>query len=134
MPARVAIAVAALVRDGRILLVHRHPGRRWYPDCWDLVGGHIEDGESSRDAVIRECSEELGVRIFDPQPFPLAFNDPGIAMHGFVVTRWSGEPINAAPDEHDGLGWFGPDEVKGMKLADQASLPDLLSVMRAEPA
>ena len=60
MVARIPIAVAALVRDGLVLLVHRHPLRQWYPDCWDLVGGHVEPGESPREAVIRECFEELG--------------------------------------------------------------------------
>ena len=27
-----------LVGNGRILLAHRHPQRRWYPGCWDLIG------------------------------------------------------------------------------------------------
>lgn len=40
------VAIALLVRDGRALLAHRHPGRRWYPDVWDLVGGHIEPSET----------------------------------------------------------------------------------------
>jgi len=40
------IAMAALAMDARILLAHRHPRRRWYPNCWDLIGGHIEAGES----------------------------------------------------------------------------------------
>lgn len=42
----VAIAVAALVLDAKVLLGHRHPARRWYPSCWDLIGGHVEVGES----------------------------------------------------------------------------------------
>ena len=71
MVARIPIAVAALVRDGLVLLVHRHPSRRWYPDCWDLVGGHVESGESHRQAVSRECLEELGVRVHDPLLIPM---------------------------------------------------------------
>ena len=35
--------VTALLRDGnRVLLCHRSPRRRWYPDVWDLPGGHVE--------------------------------------------------------------------------------------------
>ena len=63
MVARIPIAVAVLVRNGLVLLVHRHPLREWYPDCWDLVGGHVEKGESPGEAVIRECFEELGVHL-----------------------------------------------------------------------
>lgn len=132
MSTPVAIAVAALVRDGRVLMVHRHPERRWYPDCWDLVGGHIETGESPEQAVVRECGEELGIRIFNPRPIPMAFTDPAIEMHAFVVERWDGEPVNAAPDEHDQLGWFGPSELAQLTLADPASLQDILNVTRAE--
>lgn len=132
-PEPVHIAVAALVRDGQILLVHRHPERRRYPDCWDLVGGHIELGESPQEAVVRECREELGVDLLDPRPFPLTFTDPTLVMHAFVVEHWTGEPVNAAPDEHDDLRWFGPEAVAGLTLADPASLPDILREMAARP-
>ncbi|GAA2693767.1 hypothetical protein GCM10010412_085480 [Nonomuraea recticatena] len=38
--------VTAVLRDGdRVLLCHRSAGRRWYPDVWDLPGGHVEEGE-----------------------------------------------------------------------------------------
>ena len=134
MSTRVAIATAALIRDGRILLAHRNPMRRWYPDCWDLVGGHIEAGESPEQAVIRECSEELGIRVFDPRPIPMAFTDPGIEMHAFLVQRWEGEPVNAAPDEHDQLRWFEPADLAHLKLADSASLPDILKATRTGTA
>jgi len=53
------IALAALVRDGRILLAHRHPQRRWHPDRWDLTSEHVEPGESREEAVRRECREEI---------------------------------------------------------------------------
>lgn len=130
MQPRIPIATAALVRDGQILLVHRHPDRRWYPDCWDLVGGHIEAGESADQAVIRECREELAIGIHDPRPVPMALSDPTIELHSFVVEQWDGEPVNAAPDEHDQLRWFGPDELATLKVADPASLPDIVRLIR----
>jgi 8-oxo-dGTP pyrophosphatase MutT (NUDIX family) len=131
MTSRIPIAVAALVRDGSVLLAHRHPLRRWYPDCWDLVGGHIEPGELPPQAVERECLEELGVRIHDPRPMPMAFTDPSIEMHAFVIRRWDGNPINAAPEEHDDLRWFRPAELAGLKLADEAALPSIIEACSA---
>lgn len=116
------IAVGVLVRDGQVLLVHRIPGRRWYPDCWDFVGGHIEAGESAQDAIRRECREEIGVDITALEPIETAFEDPTIEMHGFVVTSWRGEPSNCAPDEHDDLRWFGLDELAGLALADPGAV------------
>lgn len=126
MTARTQIATAALVRDGQVLLAHRHPLRRWYPDCWDLVGGHVEPGELPDEAVVRECAEELGIRIRDPLPIPMVFTDPALDMHAFLVTRWDGGPVNAAPDEHDDLRWFSPAELPALQLADPASLPSIL--------
>jgi 8-oxo-dGTP pyrophosphatase MutT (NUDIX family) len=130
MPARIPIAVAALVRDGLVLLVHRHPSRQWYPDCWDLVGGHVEAGESARDAVVRECFEELGVSIRDPRAIPMTFDDPTLDVRAFLVTRWDGEPVNAAPLEHDDLRWFRPTDLAGLELADPGALPSILSAVR----
>ena len=125
MVARIPIAVAALVRDGFVLLAHRHPSRRWYPDCWDLVGGHVEPGELPHQAVRRECLEELGVHVHDPVPVPMTFSDPTLEMHAFLVTRWEGEPVNAAPDEHDDLRWFRPGDLAALTMADPASLSSI---------
>ncbi|MGH8654561.1 MAG: NUDIX hydrolase [Gammaproteobacteria bacterium] len=53
-------ACALFIRDGRILLGHRSPGRAYYPDVWDLIGGHLRQAESPELAMIREVREEVG--------------------------------------------------------------------------
>jgi len=34
-----------------------------FPNCWDLIGGHVEDGETPEQALIREYKEELGLTL-----------------------------------------------------------------------
>lgn len=127
------VAAALLARDGRVLLAHRHPDRRWFPDCWDLVGGHLEPGESPEEAARRECHEELGVRIGDPAPL-LRHSHGGLDLHAFLVTQWAGEPANAAPDEHDDLAWFTAEEIDGLHLADAALRRHLQEAARCSDA
>src|SRR6266567_7435531 len=40
--------VGALIRNaqGHLLVQKRAPNRKLYPDCWDIIGGHVEVGES----------------------------------------------------------------------------------------
>lgn len=126
---RVRIAVAMLVRDGSVLMAHRHPRRQAYADCWDLVGGHLEDGETPEEAMRRECLEEIGVTVRDARPVDLAYSDPGLQMFSFLVTSWDGEPTNIAPDEHDDLRWFRADELDALVVADRASLPGMVELL-----
>ena len=130
MVTRNAISVAALVRDDRVLLVHRHPERRHYPNCWDLVGGHIELGESPREAAIRECVEEIGVHIYDPIAIPMEIADNTLDMHGFLVTRWDGEPVNASPEEHDDLRWFRSNDLAYVTMAHPTNVENIRSAMQ----
>lgn len=130
MVAQTPIAVAALVCDGLVLMVHRHPLRPWYPDCWDLVGGHVDSAESPQQAVRRECLEELGIHVHDPLPIPMTISDPALDMHAFLVTRWEGSPVNAAPEEHDDLRWFQPSDLAGLKLAHPASLSSIVGAVQ----
>lgn len=127
-----AIAMAVLIRPGKVLLAHRHPGRRWYPNCWDLVGGHIEVGETPEDAVRRECREELGIDVTALRPVRIAITDPSVSVepHAFVVTEWTGEPRNVASEEHDDLEWFTEEELSGLVLADALYPCSLARVIR----
>lgn len=127
------VAVAALVDDGRILLVHRWPGRASYPDCWDLPGGHLEPGEPPEEAVRRECREELGITLDGVRPLDLPGSDPALLKHAFAVVSWRGTPTNAAPEEHDGLAWFTADELDALMLADRADLAPLRGLLGPAP-
>ncbi|MGA8048231.1 MAG: NUDIX domain-containing protein, partial [Dermatophilaceae bacterium] len=94
------------------------------------VGGHVEDRESPREAVIRECFEELGVHVHDPVPIAMTSTDLTLEVHAFLVTEWEGEPANSAPDEHDDLRWFSPSELAGLKLADPAALSSIVRAVQ----
>lgn len=117
------VVAGALIQHERVLLGHRSAGRVSYPHVWDLPGGHVEFGESPRDALVRELAEELGIRIPRPNAPPLARfcppveHEPSLELAIWVVTEWQGEVTNCAPREHDELRWFGPDEWPALMLA-----------------
>jgi len=49
--------------DGRVFVQRRSPHRRLFPNCWDVVGGHLEPGETSEEAMRREVREETGWQV-----------------------------------------------------------------------
>jgi 8-oxo-dGTP diphosphatase len=55
----------ALILDdaGRIFVQRRSPDRRLFPGCWDIVGGHVEGGETVYEALRREVAEETGWQV-----------------------------------------------------------------------
>lgn len=105
------VVVGALVRDGRVLLAHRRPDKRAYPNVWDLPGGVMEAGESELDALTRELDEELGVRIVRDSASHLCRLSAGPSeepalLSAWLVRDWDGTPVNVAPEEHVDIGWF----------------------------
>jgi 8-oxo-dGTP diphosphatase len=116
--------VGALLRDGdRVLLVHRSPLRRWYPDVWDVPGGHVEPGELPGAALAREVREELGVDIATPSSPPvLEFPAETCDMQIWLIEAWTGSPANVAPDEHDAIAWFAEDALGELSLAHDGYL------------
>lgn len=114
------VVAAAIIRSGKVLLCHRHPDRRWYPDVWDLPGGHIEAGETPLDALAREICEETGVVIDLAETVSVFCHSPNpdLDIEVWAVTSWKGGIINAAPEEHDQIAWFTAPEVETLDLAD----------------
>ena len=110
------VVVGALVREDRVLLVHRRPDKRANPAVWDLPGGHVEAGESELGALARELLEELGVHIATGSASRLCRLSAGPAdepalLSAWLVRDWQGTPENVAPEEHDDIGWFSLEEL-----------------------
>lgn len=120
------VVAGALVRGGRVLLCHRHPARRWYPDVWDLPGGHVEPGEDPVTALARELREELGVEAAPDPTVLAALAAADMRLTVLRVPRWDGEPVVVDTDEHDALGWFTLAEAVRLDLAEPA-YPALLA-------
>jgi 8-oxo-dGTP diphosphatase len=130
MPGQIARTVGALFINlsGRVLLGLRAPWKRAWPRHWDTIGGHVEDGESLDDALVREAQEEVGVT---PTQFKLIATirerQPelcGDALHHvYAVTGWQGgDPANIC-DEHTELKWFSIGEMLQLKRIVDCDYP-----------
>lgn len=57
---------------GNVLLQKRSASMRFYPNHWDAtVGGHIDSGETSREAALREMREEVGLYVSESALVPI---------------------------------------------------------------
>ncbi|WP_461170743.1 NUDIX domain-containing protein [Arthrobacter sp. Z1-15] len=118
-PLRHHVACGLLVRDGLVLLVHRSSAKTSNPNVWDLPGGHLEPGETSRQALVRELQEELNVSITPPDGSVIhTRRNSEVVLKVWRVDDWAGDIVNAAPDEHDDVGWFSLNEAVSLDLAD----------------
>jgi len=110
-PAR-ATAAAILVVGGRVLLERRPDDARIHAGLWDTPGGHLEEGESPEQALLREMQEELG--IVPRRYFLVAVQDEiprGTSLryrhYIYGVTAWEGEPRSR---ENRTIRWLAMDE------------------------
>ena len=107
-----------------MLLCHRSPARDWFPDVWDLPGGHVEAGENEPEALVRELHEELGVVVEPPEEPPfesLRSDDETIELKVWLLD-YEGPILNRSPAEHDIIRWVTAEELAGLPLADNAYL------------
>ena len=100
---------AAIVRDGRLLLVKRLKAPE--AGCWNLPGGKVDFGEGVAAAVRREVAEELGVEI--ELQSSLGFVEMiGDGQHWvspiYAARIVAGEPVNVEPDKHETILWADP--------------------------
>jgi 8-oxo-dGTP diphosphatase len=97
-----------LMRGGEVLLLRRS-GTDYEDGKLSVVAGHIDGGETAREAICREAREEAGIEL---APNDLAF--AGVVHRAdrgervsffFTATRWQGEVRNMEPHKASELAW-----------------------------
>ena len=99
---------AILLWQDRLLLE-----RRVDADVWGLIGGGAKKWETGRQAVARECLEELGITV---NPADMEFVHLCHRVAGgdgrtyydlcFVIRKYDGTPAVMEPNKNAGLRWF----------------------------
>jgi 8-oxo-dGTP diphosphatase len=110
-------AAGILIRD-RKLLVERSKGKEFFI----APGGSIEDGETPKQALVRELMEEFQVTAVekDMEAFGIfraaaaGQEEKIVEMEVFTMKAWQGEP---APDNEVGeIRWITSQPEPGIKL------------------
>jgi 8-oxo-dGTP diphosphatase len=107
MSVRVVVG-AAIVRDGRVLAARRSAPPE-LAGGWEFPGGKVEPGESEPSALMRECREELGVRVTVGELLGSAPLSRGFVLHVYLAALVAGEPRPL--QDHDELRWLAADEL-----------------------
>lgn len=103
--------VAALIwKDDKFLICQR-PANKQLGLMWEFVGGKVEEGESNVDALIRECKEELGIKIaVDGIYMEIEYSYPNFDVDLFLYDARIEEGTPKLL-EHNDMRWISIDEI-----------------------
>ena len=92
-----------------------------FPHHWDLFGGHVEDGESPEEALVREVKEELNYDLKDYTFYrkyecPEGDAWPNIKYIYYGKFNLQIEEITLLEGEYS--RYFKPEEIPGVKFAN----------------
>ncbi len=102
--------VAALIWEKDKFLICQRPANKARGLLWEFVGGKVESGESMKQALIRECAEELAIHVDVGDKFMQVIHeypDMLIRLTLFHCTIPEGFPQAL---EHNDLRWIHPSQ------------------------
>ena len=101
----VEVAAAVLQREEGSFLLAQRPADKIWAGYWEFPGGKVEAGESTRDALVRELREELGIEVITAYPWItriFSYPHATVRLSFFRVTQWQGELF---PHEGQQFSW-----------------------------
>ena len=108
--------VAALIWEKDKFLICQRPANKARGLLWEFVGGKVESGESMKQALIRECAEELAIHVDVGDKFMQVIHeypDILIRLTLFHCTIPEGFPQAL---EHNDLRWIHPSQTDAYKF------------------
>lgn len=113
----------------QFLIAQRQKGKH-LENYWELPGGKVEAGETTRQALQRELNEEINIRALDAEQFMQVFYrypDRNVLLDTWVVGAYDGE-VQAR--EHQAVLWIAIDEIESYRFppADKPILDALKSL------
>jgi 8-oxo-dGTP diphosphatase len=118
--------------DGEVLLLKGSPDKRLWPNQYNGLGGHVEQGESVPAAALREIREEAGLAVRDLRLRGVITIDTGetTGIGLFVFTAEAlGRTVTASAE--GSLHWVNPADLSALDLVED--LPVLLPRVLALP-
>lgn len=109
-----ASAIILYNKDKQVLLQQRTDDAPNAPGKWGFFGGGIEKGETPKEAVIRECYEELGYELKNPK----LIHEKRIylTLKQFVFIEKYDEVQKLVLMEGKDMGWFSFNEINDLDL------------------
>ncbi len=103
--------VAALIRQNNRFLICRRPVHKTRGLLWEFVGGKVEKGETKQQALMRECMEELAVKVrVDDVYMQLVHEYPDMTVE---LTLFNAAIVEGEPQllEHSEIRYISVDEI-----------------------
>lgn len=103
--------VAALIWKDEKFLICQRPAHKARGLLWEFVGGKVEVGETKKQALVRECQEELAITVEPHDIFTEVIHEyPDILVHLalFNCTILHGEPQLL---EHNDMRWISSADI-----------------------
>jgi 8-oxo-dGTP diphosphatase len=107
----IRVVAAALFDAGGRVLIAQRPAGKPMAGRWEFPGGKIDEGESERQALERELSEELGIEVIGAhRMLELTHEYPDRHVE---LCMWRVSAYRGTPHPHDGqaLKWVRPEEL-----------------------
>ena len=108
---KITEVVAALIWDQDRFLICQRPAHKARGLLWEFVGGKIEADETGEEALIRECSEELGILVKPHGVFMDVLHKYSDLTVHLTLYNAGIESGTIQLLEHNDVRWITPDDI-----------------------
>ncbi len=112
------VGVFIINNKKEILLEKRSPNKKYSPNKWGLCAGHVDAGESLKEAAIREIKEEVGLSINESDLIPFGHfetfiedTNSHLTHFYYLICNKEASEFTIQEEELSEVKWFNIEEL-----------------------